>query len=109
MTGYTVHTGSTIRFSSGWDLIFPGASTTGQSGRSTNTASGKTAQPKKKPAVKRLKPKSALKAGSVSATKKSAATKAVPKKTAAAKSVVKKSVAKKTAAKKSGVRKTAAR
>jgi hypothetical protein len=26
MTGYTVHTGSTVKFSSGWDNIFGGAS-----------------------------------------------------------------------------------
>jgi hypothetical protein len=25
MTGYTVHTGSTVRFSEGWDNIFSGA------------------------------------------------------------------------------------
>jgi len=26
MTGYTVHTGSTVKFSDGWDNIFSGAS-----------------------------------------------------------------------------------
>jgi hypothetical protein len=26
MTGYTVHTGSTVKFSDGWDNIFGGAS-----------------------------------------------------------------------------------
>jgi hypothetical protein len=50
MTGYTVHTGSTVKFSTGWDNIFSGSGT-----RQTITAKKKTAQP---PAGKSAKKKS---------------------------------------------------
>ncbi|MFN0053314.1 MAG: hypothetical protein ACKV0T_14115 [Planctomycetales bacterium] len=37
MTGYTVHTGSTVQFSTGWDNIF-GASKGGKPKRTTKAA-----------------------------------------------------------------------
>ena len=54
MTGYTVHTGSTVKFSGGWDRVFSGKKP------------GKTAaKPAKKPGKKSAaaKRKSAKKAG----------------------------------------------
>lgn len=38
MTGYTVHTGSTVKFSNGWDKIFSGAT---QKKHSTSKAASK--------------------------------------------------------------------
>lgn len=53
MTGYTVHTGSTEKFSEGWDRIFSGSRKNSQSkaagGRSTGKKSAaKIKKPKKK-------------------------------------------------------------
>lgn len=46
MTGYTVHTGSNEKFSTGWDQIFK------KSGRGQASGSRKKAPAKKKPAAK---------------------------------------------------------
>jgi hypothetical protein len=59
MTGYTVHTGSTKKFSSGWDRIFSG-DTSGESGAPTTSA-------KKKAASKKSAPKKAASAGKAKA------------------------------------------
>ena len=51
MTGYTVHTGSSVKFSSGWDNIFGGSArkaTTGGKKRSAKSRTKKTATAKKK-------------------------------------------------------------
>lgn len=56
MTGYTVHTGSTVKFSNGWDEIFGGASSKkSDSGRvksskpaSSNVIAAKKRSPKKR-------------------------------------------------------------
>lgn len=47
MTGYTVHTGSTEKFSSGWDRIFTGAKPK-QSKPKTKSTKGKSAAGQKK-------------------------------------------------------------
>ncbi|MBT4867062.1 MAG: hypothetical protein HON53_18315 [Planctomycetaceae bacterium] len=47
MTGYTVHTGSSEKFTEGWDNIFS------QSGAKKKSASAKKKSAKKKPAAKR--------------------------------------------------------
>lgn len=49
MTGYTVHTGSTEKFATGWDLIF-------SSGKSA-----KSAKPQKRAAAKKPRPAAAVK------------------------------------------------
>lgn len=41
MTGYTVHTGSTEKFSDGWDRIFSGKKKSGGKKKSTKSRSGK--------------------------------------------------------------------
>lgn len=41
MTGYTVHTGSTEKFSEGWDRIFSGASKPGKKQSATRSQSTK--------------------------------------------------------------------
>lgn len=48
MTGYTVHTGSNEKFSSGWDVIFSG----GKPAQGKPAAKGK-AKPAKKAAAKK--------------------------------------------------------
>jgi hypothetical protein len=50
MTGYTVHTGSSVKYSTGWDNIFSGAG-----GRKASGVKRKTS---KAPAAKRAKKKS---------------------------------------------------
>jgi hypothetical protein len=45
MTGYTVHTGSTVKFSQGWDHIFGGAKPVGKK-PGGNTRAGKSAAKK---------------------------------------------------------------
>ncbi len=61
MTGYTVHTGSTEAFSSGWDNIFGGKSR--QSGAKkaagTKAAAKKTAAKATRPAAKKAAKKAA--------------------------------------------------
>lgn len=47
MTGYTVHTGSSEKFTEGWDNIFS------QSGTKKKSASARKKTAKKKPAAKR--------------------------------------------------------
>ena len=47
MTGYTVHTGSNQKFTSGWDNIFPGVGSTKKSGSSSGTGRKKVAAPLK--------------------------------------------------------------
>ncbi len=46
MTGYTVHTGSTVKFSSSWDRIFNGNSS---SKKTAGTQTAKSATPVKAP------------------------------------------------------------
>ena len=51
MTGYTVHTGSTVKFSDGWDNIFAGSTRkerTGGKKKSAKPRPKKTATAKKK-------------------------------------------------------------
>jgi hypothetical protein len=48
MTGYTVHTGSTVKYSTGWDNIFSGA----RRQKSTGTKK-KTAQPRASKSAKK--------------------------------------------------------
>ena len=47
MTGYTVHTGSNQKFTSGWDHIFPGVGSTKKSGSSSGSGKKKVASPPK--------------------------------------------------------------
>jgi hypothetical protein len=47
MTGYTVHTGSTEKFSKGWDQIF-GNQTAAKTGASQKAPAAKAAKPAKK-------------------------------------------------------------
>ena len=47
MTGYTVHTGSNQKFTSGWDNIFPGVGSTKKSGSSSGTGKKKAVSPPK--------------------------------------------------------------
>lgn len=56
MTGYTVHTGSSEKFSEGWDKIFGGS--TKKSGKKSTSAS---AVPKKSKQSKSAKPTAAKK------------------------------------------------
>lgn len=51
MTGYTVHTGSTVKFSDGWDRIFSGKKKTAGKSKATK----KTAKKKPKAAKKKKK------------------------------------------------------
>jgi hypothetical protein len=44
MTGYTVHTGSTVKFSVGWDNIFGGASRAAMAGGKKKPAKSQTAK-----------------------------------------------------------------
>jgi hypothetical protein len=73
MTGYTVHTGSTVKFSGGWDRIFEGK----KSGKkASGTKSAKAA------VTKAVKKKSSVKSPTLKAakaTKKKVATKSVKK------------------------------
>jgi hypothetical protein len=49
MTGYTVHTGSTVKYSAGWDNIFAGAGRQKLSGAKKTAAKPNAAKrPKKK-------------------------------------------------------------
>lgn len=60
MTGYTVHTGSTEAFSSGWDNIFGGSSRqTGAKKASGKKAAAKATRPASKNAVKKAAKKAA--------------------------------------------------
>lgn len=52
MTGYTVHTGSTEKFSEGWDRIFSGS---GQKQKKSKAAAGQSTG--KKSAARSKKPK----------------------------------------------------
>ncbi|WP_010587003.1 hypothetical protein [Schlesneria paludicola] len=70
MTGYTVHTGTSLKFSSGWDRIFQGRKPA-KSTASEPTAASAT---KKKASKKAVKKAVAVKKTSV---KKAAATKSV--------------------------------
>ena len=47
MTGYTVHTGSNQKFTSGWDHIFQGVGSTKKSGPSSGAGRKKVASPPK--------------------------------------------------------------
>jgi hypothetical protein len=48
MTGYTVHTGSTVKYSTGWDNIFGGASRQKSTGGKKNAAKAQAAKSSKK-------------------------------------------------------------
>jgi hypothetical protein len=81
MTGYTVHTGSTIKFSQGWDLIFQGAQPKKTAVESVPKKSVRGSKAPKKTAVKPVK-KTAVKVTkkkSSPATQKKASSKAVKK------------------------------
>ena len=67
MTGYTVHTGSTVKFSGGWDHIFSGK-------KPAKSAAAKASGKKKGPAKK--SPAKSAKKGSASAAKKTRGRKA---------------------------------
>ena len=47
MTGYTVHTGSNQKFTTGWDQIFPGVGSTKKSAPSRGAGKKKVASPLK--------------------------------------------------------------
>ena len=47
MTGYTVHTGSNQKFTTGWDQIFPGVGSTKKSAPSRGAGKKKVASPPK--------------------------------------------------------------
>jgi hypothetical protein len=73
MTGYTVHTGSTIKFSTGWDLIFQGKKTEKKSSVAQSVKPEKTPkkvakESTKKNAVKPVKAKTSHAAKKKSAT-----------------------------------------
>lgn len=76
MTGYTVHTGSSLKFSSGWDRVFEGVKPAGQTTASPAKKSALPARTSKKAAVKKTAKKANAKRPAKSAKKKSA-TKAV--------------------------------
>lgn len=63
MTGYTVHTGSNVKFTTGWDHVFQGIGSTKKSVSSSGAGKKKVASPP------------------TAATKKGTAKKAVAKKT----------------------------
>ncbi|HET6424415.1 MAG TPA: hypothetical protein VFG20_12070 [Planctomycetaceae bacterium] len=46
MTGYTVHTGSNVKFSGGWDRIFSGQKATGKKSGKTEATAKKADKPK---------------------------------------------------------------
>jgi len=48
MTGYTVHTGSTVKYSTGWDNIFGGAGRQESSGAKKNAAKPRASKSAKK-------------------------------------------------------------
>lgn len=48
MTGYTVHTGSTVQYSAGWDNIFGGAGRQKSTGAKKKTAKPRAAKSTKK-------------------------------------------------------------
>lgn len=52
MTGYTVHTGSTLKFSEGWDRIFPGAAQPATKRTAVAKSVKKMKSRKKKPGVR---------------------------------------------------------
>lgn len=56
MTGYTVHTGSNVKFSGGWDRIFSGT-TTGSKAKKSAVAEGKKSDAKKSAKKKASKKK----------------------------------------------------
>jgi hypothetical protein len=55
MTGYTVHTGSTVQFSQSWDRIFAAGGSRGKAKQAAAAADKKA--PAKKAAVKKAKRK----------------------------------------------------
>ena len=71
MTGYTVHTGSTVKFSSSWDRIFSESSSKKSETEGTKAKIGTVAKPLKKSAKK----KSAAKSQDLSAEPKKTVTK----------------------------------
>ena len=71
MTGYTVHTGSTVKFSSSWDRIFSASSAKKSESKGTKAKNETTEKPLKKGA----KTKGAVKSQHVPANAKKAAVK----------------------------------
>ena len=53
MTGYTVHTGSSVKFSSGWDAVFSGGKVARKSAGKRTVSNVTSATPAKKKAVKK--------------------------------------------------------
>lgn len=85
MTGYTVHTGSTEKFSTGWDQIFKANSTAKKSAVKQTDAGNAGAEPSPE---------------GMQAKKKSAKAKSIPAKASPANSAVKVSAGSKTSVKK---------
>ena len=76
MTGYTVHTGSTVKFSSSWDRIFSESSSKKSEAKEVKAKKGTAAKLVKKVAKK----KSAAKSLELAVTTKKAAVKKVSSK-----------------------------
>ena len=70
MTGYTVHTGTSLKFSSGWDRIFKGAKSADES---TGSKSEKSTKKEKSATKKAAKVAKASKAASKKTAKKKSA------------------------------------
>lgn len=70
MTGYTVHTGSNMKFTAGWDHVFQKARSAGKSAASTTPSRKKTASSstaaKKKAAPRKAVAKQAKRGGRAS-------------------------------------------
>lgn len=54
MTGYTVHTGSTVKFSGGWDRIFSGKASASRDQSASKKSLKKTVTQAKKTPAKRV-------------------------------------------------------
>lgn len=61
MTGYTVHTGSNVKFTTGWDHIFQGVGSTKKSASSRGASKKKVATPPKSSKKKGLAKKAVTK------------------------------------------------
>ena len=79
MTGYTVHTGSTKKFSSSWDRIFSGAKTTGSQAAKKSDETSAPSKVLKKAAAKKAPTRAKSVPVKKTAVKKVAAKKATSK------------------------------
>jgi len=79
MTGYTVHTGSTKKFSSSWDRIFSGSKTTGSQAKKKAEEAAAPAKVLKKAAAKKAPASAESAPVKKTVVKKAAAKKATPK------------------------------